>query len=71
METKIIQCIQCDSEFEFSPVNQREYEAKGYDEPKRCPACRKRKTKASFDGYEGRKKGKKRHYHSKYEEDDF
>lgn len=75
MENKIIQCIQCDTEFEFTPFNQEEYAAKGYDEPKRCPTCRKHKIKTSFDGHEGRKsfnghegrkKGKKRHYYDKY-----
>jgi hypothetical protein len=29
MESKILTCIQCDSEFEFSVANQLEYEAKG------------------------------------------
>jgi hypothetical protein len=64
-ESKIIECIQCDAEFEFSVSSQLEYEAKGYDEPKRCPACRKRKSKASSADSEDRWRGKKKNYHSK------
>jgi hypothetical protein len=66
-ESKIIECIQCDAEFEFSVSSQLEYAEKGYDEPKRCPACRKRKSKASSDDSNGRWRGKKKNHHSKYE----
>lgn len=44
METKVIECIQCAAEFEFSVQDQRRYAQKGYDEPLRCPECRKRKS---------------------------
>ena len=63
MESKIIKCIQCDSEFEFSVASQLEYEVRGYDEPKRCPECRRRKSKSGSSGSEGKWKNKKKRYH--------
>jgi hypothetical protein len=45
METKFITCVQCDAEFEFTVSEQRYYEERDFDVPKRCPVCRKHKTK--------------------------
>jgi len=71
MESKILTCIQCDSEFEFSVANQLEYEAKGYDEPKRCPECRKRKSKSSSNttSSDGKWRNKKKRHHDRYDDD--
>ena len=46
METKIISCIQCEREFEFPPAEQKYFKDKGFDDPKRCPTCRRNKTRA-------------------------
>ena len=67
MESKTIKCIQCDTEFEFSVASQREFEAKGYDEPKRCPDCRKRKSKTSTNDSNGKWRNKKKRYHDRIE----
>jgi hypothetical protein len=60
METKLLTCIQCNAEFEFTVSEQRYYREKGFDMPKRCPVCRKHKSKlnATVDkrGHNGRKK---------------
>ncbi len=66
METKLIQCIQCDAEFEFSIQDQILYLKKGYDEPRRCPGCRKNKSKTTVRADIGSKKNKKKEYNLKY-----
>ena len=43
MKDMILVCVQCESEFEFSAVEQKKCEDRGYDIPKRCPSCRKHK----------------------------
>ena len=70
MQSKLIQCIQCNTEFEFSVSSQIEFEAKGYDEPKRCPECRKRKSKASADNSNGNWRNKKKRHHDRYENEE-
>lgn len=45
MEDTTMVCIQCDEEFEFSVLEQKKYEDRGYDIPKRCPSCRKHKNR--------------------------
>ena len=45
MENMIILCIQCGEEFEFSIGDQRRYREMNFDDPKRCPDCRKKKAK--------------------------
>jgi hypothetical protein len=45
MKSKTIICIQCDRPFYISPSEQEYFTAKGFDEPTRCPECRKRKIK--------------------------
>ena len=44
MENKIIVCIQCGEEFEFSIKDQTRYQKMNFDDPKRCQICRKNKT---------------------------
>ena len=43
MESIIITCIQCDTEFEFTTKEQEKYQRKGFDLPLRCSICRKNK----------------------------
>jgi DNA-directed RNA polymerase subunit RPC12/RpoP len=45
MENKTIICIQCEEEFEFTVDDQLRYEKMNFDEPRRCPDCRKNKLK--------------------------
>ena len=45
MEDLLMVCIQCEEEFEFSVLEQKKYEDRGYDIPKRCPSCRKHKSR--------------------------
>jgi hypothetical protein len=45
METIILECIQCENEFEYTVSEQEYYERMGFDDPKRCPYCRKHKLK--------------------------
>ena len=45
MENMIITCIQCGAEFEFSIDDQIRHKKMNFDNPKRCHACRKKKSK--------------------------
>jgi DNA-directed RNA polymerase subunit RPC12/RpoP len=45
MENMIILCIQCGAEFEFSIGDQLRHRKMNFDDPKRCPDCRKKKLK--------------------------
>ncbi|UCH23296.1 MAG: zinc-ribbon domain containing protein [Deltaproteobacteria bacterium] len=47
-QTKVITCIQCDCEFDYTIDEQMYYQLRGFDEPKRCPACRKKKSKPLY-----------------------
>jgi hypothetical protein len=53
MEDLLMVCIQCEEEFEFSVLEQKKYEDRGYDIPKRCPSCRKHKSR-NMDSAEDR-----------------
>lgn len=44
-ELKTITCIDCGKEFDFSPAEQKFYESRGFDMPKRCPECRDKRKK--------------------------
>ena len=71
METMLIQCIQCDVEFEFSIQDQILYSEKGYDEPRRCPLCRKNKSKANARADIDNKKNRKKLYRMKYADEQY
>jgi hypothetical protein len=43
LEDKMIQCIECPDQFEFTVGEQKYFVDKGFKEPKRCPACRQNK----------------------------
>jgi DNA-directed RNA polymerase subunit RPC12/RpoP len=47
MENKTITCIQCETEFVFTIHDQLRYEKMNFDEPRRCPECRKNKIKTT------------------------
>lgn len=49
MQIKVIECVQCRNEFDFTVSQQNYYAKMGFDEPKRCPECRKRKTRLETD----------------------
>jgi hypothetical protein len=68
MESEYLCCIQCEQEFEFTPAEQDLYRQRGFDAPRRCPACRKHKSRTSHGDTERRREGKKREYRMKYED---
>ena len=45
METKEIICFQCSMAFEFTVDEQLRYQKMNFDEPRRCPDCRKKKLR--------------------------
>jgi hypothetical protein len=61
MKDETLICIQCNSAFPFSALDQARFIRLGFDRPKRCPACRKKKTKGSDSGETWRKKGRTKH----------
>jgi DNA-directed RNA polymerase subunit RPC12/RpoP len=66
MENMAISCIQCGTEFEFSINEQLHYKEMNFDDPKRCPSCRKRKSRPS--SFQDKKfNNKKRYYQLKNE----
>ncbi|HHP7233839.1 MAG TPA: zinc-ribbon domain containing protein [Desulfobacterales bacterium] len=60
-----IVCIQCDREFELDDQQQEHLHSMGFDLPKRCPECRKRKSKAVKMARHP--DDKKKHFRMKYE----
>ena len=38
-------CAQCGNEFLFARAEQEKYQARGFDAPLRCPACRKHRSR--------------------------
>ena len=44
-QSEWIVCVQCDTEFEYNVIEQTRHYEMGYDTPRRCPDCRKHKTK--------------------------
>ena len=62
-----IVCIQCGDEFELTGTNREKLTLRGFDLPKRCPECRKKKSKFMADESTQRR-GKKKHYHQKYDQ---
>ena len=60
MKDKALTCIQCGSQFAVTGEEQEKLSSRGFGIPKRCPDCRKNKSKisGSFEDWEPR--GKKR-----------
>ena len=67
MTVETLSCIQCGREFDFSPEDQQRYAHRGFDLPRRCPACRKHKARGASDDFERRRGVKKRDYRLKYD----
>jgi hypothetical protein len=45
VKDKTIICIQCEKPFVFTEAEQERFLISGFAPPKRCPECRKNKTK--------------------------
>jgi hypothetical protein len=45
MEDKTIFCIQCNRLFVLTAAELRRFSSRGFNVPRRCPECRKHKTK--------------------------
>ena len=60
-------CVQCEQEFSLSQRERERLALHGLDLPKRCPECRRRKSK-SYPVAERRRDSKR---HSRRMEDDF
>lgn len=41
MSDKTLKCSECGKEFTFTAGEQEFYASKGFQEPKKCPECRK------------------------------
>ena len=69
MNGKRVNCIQCENEFVVSQEELEFLQGRGFDEPRRCPLCRKRKSKSSDHRNPGKRNDKKKPYRLKYEHD--
>ena len=67
MRDQLITCVQCNTEFRFSAVEQEHYNHKGFNPPKRCPQCRKNKAKLA-DPEQNLHSFKKKHSRNEYDE---
>jgi NAD-dependent SIR2 family protein deacetylase len=47
MADKQLSCIDCGKEFTFTEKDQEFYKEKGFEQPKRCWTCRKKKRAAN------------------------
>lgn len=46
-----IKCQDCDKEFIFSEAEQKFYQEKNFEQPKRCRLCRNKRKKERRDNY--------------------
>jgi len=54
LEDRELTCSDCGEAFVFTARDQEFFQSKGFQEPKRCPACRRsRKSQRDGGGYEG------------------
>jgi hypothetical protein len=68
MQDKIISCIQCNESFVFSAEESNRFSALGFDEPTRCPECRKKKSKGTKSEDSWKDKGRKKNSRRKNRE---
>ena len=61
MQDKIINCIQCNEPFLFSAEESKRFLSLGFDEPSRCPYCRRKKSKNTNSEASWKDKGRKKH----------
>jgi hypothetical protein len=59
MEDKEISCIQCGQSFFMTAGEQSRLLSRRMDLPKRCPECRRKKSKVYFDNDAWHRKGTK------------
>jgi len=53
-QDRTLVCADCAAEFTFSAADQEFHAARGYQDPKRCPACRQsRRAERGGGGYGG------------------
>jgi CxxC-x17-CxxC domain-containing protein len=45
LEVRLLSCVECGAQFEFSADEQRHFEARGFAAPKRCRPCRAEKRR--------------------------
>lgn len=69
MFDKTLECIQCGEVFTLSAAEQERIFSRGFDEPKRCPDCRRHKFRSDEGETPKRRREKKRHYRQKFEDD--
>ncbi|MCG6972510.1 MAG: zinc-ribbon domain-containing protein [Desulfobacterales bacterium] len=69
MQTRTLECIQCGNSFELSTSEQEYYRQRGFDEPRRCPECRKNKRREPHNDTRKFRNKKKKHYRMKYDDD--
>ncbi|HEX6506371.1 MAG TPA: CxxC-x17-CxxC domain-containing protein [Chloroflexota bacterium] len=48
---RTLTCTQCSQEFTFSADDQQFHAGRGYQDPKRCPACRAERRNQNGGGY--------------------
>jgi len=60
MEEKIIICVNCGNSFVFTVSDQRRFAASGFDTPRRCSDCRKKKARTGPSSHEDKKRSKRR-----------
>jgi hypothetical protein len=61
MKDRLITCIQCENPFVFTAAEQARFSASGFDQPKRCPECRKKKDKGIQINPGGKGTGRSKH----------
>ena len=60
MDDQFLECVQCEELFLFTVAEQQKFLNMGYDPPKRCPRCRKNRSKFDMSENHHRAAGKKR-----------
>ena len=71
MNDQILFCVQCDEAFTFSFGEQEKYRQRGFDPPRRCPACRQHRMRMDdvYSGREGRRRSRPRR--RPYQDDEY
>ena len=58
-QDRTLVCADCSAEFTFSAADQEFHAARGYQDPKRCPACRQSRRAERGGGGYGRERGER------------
>lgn len=59
---RVLQCEDCHKSFVFDEGEQRFFKAKGFTDPKRCPACRQKVRSHIRKKFRRDRKGKRHHH---------